>query len=244
MTEKKIINTPPKECPPQILTVKELHDTATERVHLIAEEFTDAFNFIEKYPKSVSIFGGTHFKENDPEYIKARGISSRIAKELDYSVITGGGPGIMEAANRGAFESGGTSLGLTIELSDHQVRNNYLTDNLDFYYFFSRKVGLSFSAEAYLFFPGGFGTLDEFFEIITLIQTKKIEKVPVILVGSDFWNPLHNLMQKELLGRGTVDLDDLALYTITDDENQIIDLIKNSPVRNGVQFNHNHNHTK
>ncbi len=242
MTPKEIINTTPKKSPVEILTRQQLRDTAVERVHLIAEEFTDAFNFISKYPKSVTFFGGTRFNENDKEYAKARSVAARVAKDLNYSVITGGGPGIMEAANRGAFESGGASLGLTIELSNHQIKNDYLTDNIDFYYFFSRKVCMSFSAEAYLFFPGGFGTLDEFYEIITLVQTKKIEKVPIILVGSDFWNPLDALMKKELLGRGTIDQDDLELYCIEDDEDKIVEIIKNSPVRNGIQFNHNHDH--
>lgn len=196
MTDKIIINTAPKESPIEILTRRELHNTAVERVHLISQEFTNAFNFLEKYPKSVTAFGGSHFKETDLEYQKARSIGARIAKDLNYSIFTGGGPGIMEAVNRGAFEAGGESLGLTIELSNHQIKNQYLTDNLDFYYFFSRKVCLSFSAEAYLFFPGGYGTLDEFFEIITLVQTKKIEKVPLILVGSEFWKPFDELMKK------------------------------------------------
>lgn len=238
MTQKEIINTPPKQSPVEILTRQQLHDTAVERVHLISKEFTNAFNFLRKYPKSVTIFGGTHFEENSPEYAKARSVANKISKELNYSVFTGGGPGIMEAANRGAFEAGGESLGLTIELSNHQIKNEYLTDNLDFYYFFSRKVCMSFSAEAYLFFPGGFGTLDEFFEIVTLVQTKKIEKVPIILVGCDFWNPLDALMKKELLGRGTVDPEDLELYKIMDDEDEIVNVIKNSPVRNGIKFDH------
>ncbi len=238
MTEKEIINTPPKDSPIEILTRQELHDTAVERVHLISKEFTDAFNFLEKYPKSVTIFGGTRFKEGNKEYDKARLVASKISQELNYSIFTGGGPGIMEASNRGAFESGGESLGLTIELSNHQIKNNYLTDNLDFYYFFSRKVCLSFSAEAYLFFPGGYGTLDEFFEIVTLVQTKKIEKVPIILVGSEFWKPLDQFMRNELLGRNTIDPEDLDLYKIIDDENEIVEIIKNSPVRNGIKFLH------
>ncbi len=236
MTQKERINTPPKQSPVEILTRQQLHETAIERVHLISKEFTSAFQFLEKYPKSVTFFGGTHFGEKDKEYQKARSVSAKVSKELNYSIVTGGGPGIMEAANRGAFENGGVSLGLTIELSNHQVKNEYLTDNLDFYYFFSRKVCLSFSAEAYLFFPGGFGTLDEFYEIVTLVQTKKIEKVPIILVGSDFWNPLNELMKKELLGRGTIDSEDLNLYCIEDDENKIVEIIKNAPVRNGLKF--------
>lgn len=242
MTEKKIINTPPKESPVEILTRQQLHDTAVERVHLISKEFTDAFNFLAKYPKSVTIFGGTRFGENAPEYQMARSVATRISKDLNYSIFTGGGPGVMEAANRGAFEAGGESLGLTIELSNHQIKNNFLTDNLDFYYFFSRKVCMSFSAEAYIFFPGGYGTLDEFFEIVTLVQTKKIEKVPIILVGSYFWKPLDEFLRQQLLGRNTIDAEDLDLYKILDDENEIIEIIKTSPVRNGIQFNHNPNH--
>ena len=218
------------------LTKRELHDTSVDRVSLIAKEFTDGFNFLRHYPKSVTIFGGSHFKETDIEYEKARSLATRVVKDLKYAVFTGGGPGIMEAANRGAYESGGDSLGLTIELARHQIQNDYLTKNIDFYYFFSRKVCLSFSAEAYIFFPGGYGTLDEFFEIVTLIQTKKIEKVPIILVGSYFWEPLDELMKKELLSRGTIDPEDILLYKITDDENEILDIIRNAPIHNGIKF--------
>ena len=183
----------------KMLSRQELHDTAVERVHLITKEFKNGFEFLRDYPKSVTIFGGTHFDENSSYYAKARLLSKRIVNDLQYSIFTGGGPGIMEAANRGAFEVGGNSFGLTIELSHRQIQNKYLTRKLDFYYFFSRKVCLAFSAEAYIFFPGGFGTLDEFFEIITLVQTGKIEKIPIILVGSEFWSPLHDFMKKELL---------------------------------------------
>ncbi len=235
---KEKINLPPKHLPKEPLSKAEIHETAVERVSLISREFTDGFNFLAKYPRSVTFFGGSHFKEKDKEYKKARSLASRISKELSYSIVTGGGPGIMEAANRGALEVGGQSIGLTIELSHHQVMNNYLSDHLNFYYFFSRKVCLSFSAEAYLFFPGGFGTLDEFFEIVTLNQTHRIEEVPMILVGSDFWKPLDNLMRKEFLSRGTIDEDDLKFYKILDNEDEIIKIIKNAPVQNGIKFTH------
>jgi uncharacterized protein (TIGR00730 family) len=144
----------------------------------------------------------------------------------------------MEGANRGAFEAGGESIGLTIELPNHQVQNAYLTHNLDFYYFFSRKVCLSFSAEAYIFFPGGYGTLDEFFEIITLIQTGKIIKMPIILVGSDFWNRIDDLIKNTLFKLGTVDKNDLTLYKISDNEDEIIEIIRKTPVRETVKFTH------
>lgn len=238
MTDKQKVNLPLKLLPFDTFTKKEMRDNARDRVNLISKEFIDGFNFLENYPKSVTFFGGTHFKETSKYYAKARSLASHIVSKLHYSVLTGGGPGVMEAANRGAFEAGGESIGLTIELPYHQIQNPFLTKNLDFYYFFSRKVCLSFSAEAYLFFPGGYGTLDEFFEIITLVQTGKIEKIPMILVGSDFWNPVDKLIRNELLPRGTIDENDLNLYVITDDEDQIIEIIRNAPVHESVKFTH------
>ena len=236
MSDKKIVNLPTKSLNIKPLTRHEMHHAAHERISLITKEFAKGFEFIEHYPQSVTFFGGTRFKEDNPYYMKARSISERIVKDLGYSIFTGGGPGIMEAGNRGAFEVGGNSLGLTIELPDEQVVNPYLTKNLGFYYFFSRKVCMTFSAEAFIFFPGGIGTLNEFFEILTLIQTHKIERIPMILVGSDFWNPIDQMMKKELLGRNTIDEEDTKLYTITDDENEIINIIREAPVRNGIKF--------
>jgi uncharacterized protein (TIGR00730 family) len=218
------------------LTLDELHETAQERVHLIAEEFTEGFAFLQKYPKSVTFFGGARFKETDPEYKQARSLAGKIAKELNYSVFTGGGPGIMEAANRGAFENEGQSLGMAIELVEVQTKNKYLTDNLDFYYFFSRKVCMSFSAEAYIFFPGGYGTLDEFFEIVTLVQTGKIQKMPIILFGKKYWNNVDAFLKSQLLEIGAIDPEDVNLYTITEDEDEAMNIIKNAPVRNGIKF--------
>ncbi|HEY4505663.1 MAG TPA: TIGR00730 family Rossman fold protein [Candidatus Paceibacterota bacterium] len=238
MSDKPKINLPTKHLKIEPLTKQEIHDTAVKRVHLISKEFTDGFNFLRNYPKSVTIFGGNLTKEDSPYYTKARNLAARITKELKYSIFTGGGPGIMEAANRGAFEAGGESVGLNVELPNHQVQNPYINKYLNFHYFFSRKVCLGFSAEAYVFFPGGFGTFDEFFEILTLVQTTKIESVPIILVGSDFWLPFHKLMEKEMLGRGSIDSDDLKLYTITDDEDEVLKIIKNTPVRNGIEFHH------
>src|SRR3989338_4893179 len=220
------------------LTRQELHDTAVERIHLIAKEFTDGFDFLRDYPKSVTIFGGSHITSDNLYYSKARSLGRRIVKDLKYSVITGGGPGIMEAVNRGAFEAGGNSLGLTIELSHEQIRNKYLTRNMDFYYFFSRKVCMVFSAEAFVFFPGGLGTLNEFFEIVTLVQTGKIEKLPIILVGSEFWNKIDNFMKKELLVKELIESEDVNMYTIMDDEDKIIEIIRNAPIQNCVELTH------
>ncbi len=220
------------------LTKQEIHDATVARVSAIDKEFNDGFNFIRNYPRSVSIFGGVRVKETDEYYVRARSLGARIVMDLDYAVITGGGPGIMEAANRGAFEAGGQSLGLTIELPFEQESNQYLTKFLDFYYFFSRKVCLHFSGEAYVFFPGGFGTFDEFFELVTLVQTHKIEQVPIILVGSEYWNKVDTLIREILLARDAIDSADVHLYTITDNEDEVIDIIRRAPIRNGLRFEH------
>src|SRR3972149_2931150 len=192
-----------KESTKNILTLsrEEMHKVAAERVSEISKEFTEGFKFLEDYPKSVTIFGANQFREDNPYYISARALASRLVKELGYSIVSGGGPGIMEAANRGAFEAGGNSLGLLIKLPEAQVTNKYITKSFASYYFFVSKVLLSFSAEAFIFFPGGFGTLDEFFEILTLVQTKKIVDIPIICVGSEYWNKLRKFMEEEQLSR-------------------------------------------
>jgi uncharacterized protein (TIGR00730 family) len=219
----------------KMLTTQEMHDTTRERVQVIAKEFSDGFNFLEKFSKSVSVFGGLRFPEGSPYYELARTLTGKIARELGYVVVTGGGPGIMEAANRGAKEAGGQSLGLTIDLPTQHEPNKYITDGKDFYYFFTRKVCLAFAAEAYVFFPGGFGTMDEFFEILTLAQTKKIEKVSIILIGVEFWTKLETLVKEEMLSRGLVEPEDLSLYTITDDLDEAIQIIKDAPIRDGIK---------
>ena len=225
---------------PQILpiplTKQEMIEATQERVYEISREFTAGFKFLEKFPRSVTFFGSARFSEDNPYYVQARNIAGRITKELGHAIITGGGPGIMEAANRGAKESGGASVGLTIRLPMEQIMNGHMTDHLDFYYFFSRKVCLAYSAEAFLFFPGGYGTLDEFFEIVTLLQTKKIPTVPVILVGKDFWEETINFIKGNLLSRKSIDPFDLDLFTITDNEEEILSIIKNAPVHEFVPY--------
>lgn len=219
------------------ITFAEILEDTEKRLGLISEEFRKGFDFINNYPRSVTFFGSARTKEDDFYYKKAKSLGARIAGELHYSVVTGGGPGIMEACNRGAYEAGGNSLGLTISLPKEQISNPYLTDSEDFHYFFSRKVCLSFSAEAYIFFPGGFGTLDEFTEILTLMQTNKISKAPIILVGTDFWTPLKNFFEEFLTKNNMIDAADVDLFTITDDEEEILQIIKTAPVRLGVRFN-------
>ena len=224
------------------LTRLEMQEVARERVSEIAKEFKDGFKLLEDYPQSVTFFGSTTFKEDNKYYQSARAIAGLISKELGYAVISGGGPGIMEAANRGAYEAGGTSLGLTIKLPDGQMVNKYLNAQINFYYFFVRKVCLTFFAEAFIFLPGGFGTMDEFFEVLTLVQTKKIKGVPIICVGSDYWNSLQTFIGNTLLSRGTVDAEDTKLYTITDDYNEVLNIIRKTPTRESESLHIEKNH--
>jgi uncharacterized protein (TIGR00730 family) len=214
------------------LTLKELRKIYKERMKTADIEFGQGYNLIEKYPRSVSILGSARLKPGTPYYNKAELLAKRIVTDLKYTVVTGGGPGIMEAANKGAFEAGGNSLGFGIRLPQEQEPNKYLNGYVEFEYFFSRKTLLFHAAEAYIYFPGGFGTMDELFEVLTLIQTGKMPAVPVILVGSEFWGPLLKTIEKELLNdEHTIDLKDTQIYKIVDSEDEIIQIIKNAPFR-------------
>lgn len=216
---------------PHPITVEHLTDS--EKLTIINKELTEGFHYIHNYDRSVTFFGSARSLPSDNFYKMAENIAGRVARELsNYVVVTGGGPGIMEAANKGAFEAGGKSVGFTIKLPHEQKDNPYLTGKVDFNFFFSRKTMMSFCAEAYLFFPGGFGTFDELFEVLTLVQTGKIERVPIILVGVEFWKPLDDLIKKEMLNHHhTIEEEDTELYTITDNENEIFEIIKNAPIR-------------
>lgn len=216
---------------PKPVLISHLNDE--ERISLIDKEFRDGFKFAHSYNKSVTFFGSARSTADDELYKKAENLAARIVKELGYVVVTGGGPGIMEAGNKGAFEANGKSFGFTIELPKEQHNNKFLTSATDFNFFFSRKALLSFAAETYLFFPGGFGTFDELFEILTLVQTGKIERVPIVLVGKEYWSKLDTFIREEMLEKHkTIEAKDLRLYTITDDENEILEIIKNAPIRN------------
>lgn len=219
-----------KKRPP--LTMKQVQSAIDQRVSIVEKEFRAGLEFIAKYQKSVTFFGSSKLDSKNPYCQKAEHLAKRISSELGYAVTTGGGGGIMGAANKGAYEAGGSSLGLLIELPNEQKANQYLTDYLDFKFFFNRKVSLSFSAEAYIFFPGGFGTMDEFFEIVTLIQTGKIPKTPIICVGEDFWNEIKELVKKIMSEKNKmIEKEDLDLFIITDDETKIVEIIRNAPLR-------------
>lgn len=207
------------------------HDTS-ERLDRIETEFRNAFEFLSKLPDSVSIFGSTRSLPGSVEYEQARKLAGRFVTEKKFAVVTGGGPGIMEAANRGALEAGGTSAGLTIELSTGEAVNTYINKSLSFHYFFARKMALSFAASMYIFFPGGFGTMDEFFELITLVQTRKIERIPIFCIGTDYWQPLRRFMEHYMLNPdGYISEADLGLFTITDDLDLVIECAKYCQVR-------------
>jgi uncharacterized protein (TIGR00730 family) len=214
------------------LMIKSLKKIIKKREIIANSEFKKGYDLIQKYPRSVSILGSARFLEDNKYYKQARRLAERISKELKYAVVTGGGPGIMEAASRGAKEAGGVAIGFNIKFDREQTANEYLTEYVNFEYFFSRKTLLYFSAESYVYFPGGFGTMDEFFEIVTLVQTRKIPKVPVILVGREFWTPLLELIKQKLfVENSTIDEVDMSIYQIVDDENEIIEIIRNAPYR-------------
>ncbi len=217
--------------PERELFSKDLDGQLQARVDRMKEELLDGFTELKKYPKSVTIFGSARFTENNPFYEKARIVAQRLCKE-GFTIITGGGPGIMEAGNRGTKEACDKGIGFNIELPREQSLNPYITDKLEFHYFFTRKVSMVFSAEAFLAFPGGFGTLDEVFEILTLVQTKKIPRLPIILVGRAYWEPLHDFIVETLLNKfETISKEDLNLYRIEDDVDEIVKIVKAAPMR-------------
>lgn len=186
------------------------------RVFRIMSEFVEGFEILRKYSTAATFFGSARFKPGEPLYKAAEELAAKLAKS-GIAIITGGGPGVMEAANVGAFKVGGKSVGLNIELPMEQKLNPYVTESEQFHFFFSRKVMLAFASEVYIYFPGGFGTMDEFFEIVTLIQTKKISKVPILLYGKEYWTPLINFMKEQLIKEyQTIDTEDLAMFHLVD----------------------------
>jgi uncharacterized protein (TIGR00730 family) len=191
------------------------------RLFKILAEFVDGFETLSDVYPCVSIFGSSRVHPSDESYEKAVLIARKLA-ENGFNIMTGGGPGIMEAANKGAKEGGGTSIGANIQLPLEQESNAYLDITLEFNYFFVRKVMLVKYAQAYVAMQGGFGTLDEVFEAMTLIQTKRIKPFPVVLVGSDYWNSLWDWVQNTMLERGLISPEDLDLVKILDDPDEVV----------------------
>src|SRR6478672_4575859 len=194
------------------------------RVLRITSEFINGFDELATITRGVSIFGSARTAEDDEMYDAARETAKLLA-EANFEIITGGGPGIMEAANRGAFEAGKVSVGCNIELPFEQQPNPYLTKSLSFKYFFVRKTMFIKYSNAYIIFPGGFGTMDELFEALTLIQTKKIRNFPVVLFGSQYWRGLLAWLTSMMLNEKMINPEDLGLIHLTDSPNDAVDFI-------------------
>lgn len=203
-----------------------------KRLKRMMVEFQKGFKFLERFENDrvVSVFGSHLDKEGEKEYEQARKLGCLLAKE-NIVVLTGGGPGAMEAANRGALEGGGRSVGINLELGKQEQRNPYVNERLCFHYLFIRRVMLAHAAQAYVFFPGGYGTLDEFFEIATLIVTEKIyQKIPIILIGRDYWDSLKKWMERVPLKKHrAISKHEFFFWKIVDDEKQAFEILKKIP---------------
>ena len=209
----------------QTPSADEFLHTDTWRVFRIMGEFVQGFEDLAHVTNGVSVFGSARTKPDDPEYRAARETGALLAR-AGYSVITGGGPGIMEAANRGAFEAKGTSVGCNIELPHEQYSNEYLTLSLKFKYFFVRKMMFVKYSDAFIIFPGGFGTLDELFEALTLIQTRKIHNFPVVLFGSRYWKPMLDWLRGPMLKEGKIVEEDFRRLHVTDSPSEVVEIIR------------------
>lgn len=199
----------------------QLGATDRQRALAYAKDLENGLKIVRTYPQGVTIFGSARLAQDSKYCRKARELGQLLAQN-GHAVVTGGGPGIMEAANQGAFEYGGRSIGLGITLRHEQAMNPFLTDKLEFRYFFARKVMLAMSAKVYVFFPGGWGTLDELSEITILMQEGKMPKMPVFFFGKSFWRPLDKFYQSKMLPLGLISKNDLKIYKVTDDITEIV----------------------
>jgi uncharacterized protein (TIGR00730 family) len=201
----------------RILSSEEKAADLERHVAMIAQEFRDGFEAVDKIDRpAVTIFGSARVPEDDPAYVNARTVASRFA-DAGWAVVTGGGPGVMQAANRGAQEAGGLSIGFNIELPHEQRGNPYVDLSMTFRHFYARKTMFVKAAEGFVVFPGGFGTADELFESLTLIQTGKVLHFPVVLFDSDYWEELLTWVRNELLADRMISPEDLDLLHVTDD---------------------------
>jgi hypothetical protein len=204
----------------------------TWRIFRIMAEFVEGFQFLSQFNKEVTIFGSARLKQDSKWCKEAEKLGNLLAKN-GYSVITGGGPGIMEAGNKGAYEiNPNKSIGINIQLPTEQRTNPFVSKSKGFYYFFTRKVMLAASAQSYIFFPGGFGTADEFMEILVLIQTKKMQKISMILMGKEFWTPLIDWFKLTMVAKyKTISPEDLKLFNIVDKAEDAMKIIRKSRER-------------
>jgi uncharacterized protein (TIGR00730 family) len=195
------------------------------RVMRIQAEFVEGFGLLAELGIAVSVFGSARSQRESPEYKLAEELSAGLVR-AGYTVITGGGPGIMEAANKGAAEAGGVSVGLGIELPLESGLNDYVDVGVEFRYFFVRKTIFVKYSQAFVVLPGGYGTMDELFEALTLVATGKITMFPIVLVGSDYWAPLLDFLKNTMLGRGFIGASELALLRVADDPEEVVKIIK------------------
>jgi uncharacterized protein (TIGR00730 family) len=200
------------------------------RVQRIRRELSEGFGALAHVGAAVSIFGSARTPEDHPEYALARE-TARTLGQAGFAVITGGGPGIMEAANRGARDAGALSIGLSIDLPFELRENTYVDLPLQFHYFFVRKVMFVRYASSFVVFPGGFGTLDELFESLTLIQTGKIRHFPVLLIGSSYWSGLVDWLRDRVLAEGKISPSDMTLFEVTDDPQHVLDVVSTAAHR-------------
>jgi hypothetical protein len=224
--DEKLLGAPPAERPAFL-------ETDTWRALRILSEFVEGFEALAGVGPAVAVFGSARTPVDDPGYDLARRIGAELAK-AGFAVITGGGPGTMEAANRGAHEAGGLSIGCNIELPHEQHLNPYVDLSVEFHYFFARKTMFVKYSDAFVILPGGFGTLDELFESLTLIQTGKIRHFPVVLVGRDYWDGLLRWMREVQLPAGAVAAEDLDLILVTDDPAEVVAIITSHLKANGL----------
>ena len=220
---------PPATADEEVLNAESPEVLATEtdetRVARMSRELARGFQMLEHLGPAVSMFGSARVDENDPLFRLARETARRLG-EAGFAIITGGGPGVMEAANHGARDAGAPSVGLNIDLPFEQNHNDYIKLGLDFHYFFTRKVMFVRYASAFVVLPGGFGTLDELFEALTLIQTGKIRHFPVVLVDSGYWGGLLEWMQEQLVRRCMVSPHDMDLVRVCDDPAEVVEIVR------------------
>jgi len=218
---------------PELYEINRMNKDESWRMFRIIGELVGGFDELSAIGPAVTIYGSARLQKDEPLYAEVEEIARRLA-EVGFAIITGGGGGVMEAANKGAFQAGGTSIGLNIDLPSEQSQNPYTTQAIRFHHFFARKVMLVKYATAFVIMPGGLGTLDELSEVITLIQTEKIEPFPVILFKTDYWHGLMSWMENNALARGFISPEDMDLLRACDDPDQVVEVVQEWYLRNEI----------